>query len=57
MNEDAIEQLCLTWLAKLGWAYVHGPQLLPAEVGSGSNKNKGLRWIDAVALFCLVTYW
>lgn len=29
MNEDQLEQLCLTWFREMGWQVLHGPDIAP----------------------------
>lgn len=29
MNEQQLEELCLTWLQEAGWQFAHGPDIAP----------------------------
>ena len=43
INEDAVEQALLEWLAGLGWATAHGPDISPPDAKTPGTERANYR--------------
>lgn len=43
ISEDAVEQAMLEWLAGLGWATAHGPEISPPDAGTPGTERASYR--------------
>jgi type I restriction enzyme R subunit len=46
LNESVLENVCLEWLAELGWMVLHGPDLAPGMPGQEREDYRQIFLLD-----------